>query len=178
MEVLVLSVIIGTQFSLSALAKISDLSAFVTILGNYPLIRYLNYKTLAVIIIVFEIWLGFSLLSLQGEIIRFALIGAIIFIFLASLLSFIRLIKGEKKFRCGCGGSLDEEQSGVWLLIRNFFWLVVLLFCLKQNIPSVFLISKEALNLFLNGFGLLAIIKLFFIILRATLYIKQWKAVG
>ncbi len=178
MGVLVVSIIIGTQFLLSAWAKVRDLPTFLAILANYPLIASLPKKTFAFLIIIFEICLGFSLISFQGELIRLAFFGAIIFIICANILAFIRLIKGEKKFRCGCGESLNEEQSSFWLLFKNFVWLFVLLFCVNQNIPTVFMLSKASLNIFLIGFGFLAIIKLLLAFYRAIANIKQWKAAG
>lgn len=97
MEFLPVSILIGTQFLISGWVKFRGLNTFIDILEKYPLPQIFKNQTFAWLIIIFEILLGVSFLSLQAEMIWFGCLGATFFIICASLLAFIRWLKGEKK---------------------------------------------------------------------------------
>jgi hypothetical protein len=178
MTVLLICVSIGSQLLLSALTKLQDFSTFLNIFNSYPIPGFIKSKHYAYLVIFTEILFGLTLLSLNEKIIWFGLLGTAVFILFANILIALRLKKGEKKFRCGCGESLNEEQNAVWLLASNFALIVLALFGLSETVVTVSLFSKEALYIFLAGWGALAAVKLIQASFKVIFYIRQWKAFG
>lgn len=174
MLIFLLCIAVGTQFILSALTKIRNYSTFLTIFKAYPVLNNLKIDSLAYLVIVSELILGTLLLSLNKDFIRFGLLGSCLFISLANFLVVLRLNKGERRFKCGCGEALDEEQNAVWILTRNFALLLLLGFGFIAHISDVSIFPKDALHLYLSGWGLLAGAKLVTAIFQSIFYIKQW----
>ncbi|MGI8638681.1 MAG: MauE/DoxX family redox-associated membrane protein [Pyrinomonadaceae bacterium] len=178
MLVFIICISIGFQLLLSAIAKFRNFSTFLSIFQSYKFPAIFKNTFFARILILAEALLGVSLLSLNEKIIWFGICGTIFFIFIANVLISIRLVKGEKKFRCGCGETLNEEHNALWLLIRNFALILILFFCLSETISNSFQVSQPTLFIFLTGLGLLSVIKLASAVFKAIFAIKQWKAAG
>jgi Methylamine utilisation protein MauE len=178
MLIFIIYICIGSQLLLSALAKLRHFHTFVSIFKTYSFPIIFKNNLTAGLVIIFEILLGISLLSLNVSILRFGVLGLIFFIISANILILIRLLKGEKKIRCGCGEFLDEEHNVFWLLIRNFALIIILLFCLSEPSLGNRLISQKSLFVYLAGIGLLSVIKLAGAVFKAIFAIKQWKLVG
>jgi hypothetical protein len=178
MLVIFLYIAIGSQLLLSAVTKLRDFSTFLSILKTYSIPNFLKNNFFAGLIVLTETSFGIFLLSLNAEIIWIGALGTTFFLILANLLVVLRLKKGEKKIRCGCGESLDEEQNAIWLLVRNTGLIFILVFGLKEALPTVSLLSIAALYIFLAGWGLLSAAKLSAAFFRTILNIRQWKAAG
>lgn len=178
MTVLMLGVSIGVQLLLSAVTKLRDFSTFFTIFNTYNFPNMFKKRFFAFAVVTAEAFLGIALLSLHGKAVRYGLVGTALFLFLAGVLIGFRLQKGERKFRCGCGQSLDEEQNAMWLLIRNFFLLGVVLLGLGEAPATVSLLTVEALYIFMAGIGLLVTAKLIHAGFTVIYSIRQWTASG
>ncbi len=178
MLILIICISIGFQLLLSALAKFRNFSTFLPIFHSYQFPAIFKNYFFARLLILTEALLGVSLLSLNEKIMWFGICGTIFFIFIANFLISIRLLKGEKKFRCGCGESLNEEHNALWLLIHNFALILILFFCLSETISNTLQVSQYTLFIFLTALGLLSVVKLASAVFKAIFAIEQWKAAG
>src|SRR5262245_13297429 len=118
---------IGVWLIASAWPKFRDVATFTELAGSYPLPRWLKSKSWMIAVPGLESLLAAALLSLDGRLAPAALSGALSFVGGATCLIAARLARGEKRFRCGCGGDFTEEQNADLLMIRNLFLIVILI---------------------------------------------------
>lgn len=178
MEVRILCIAIGTYLFLSAVEKSRNFSTFAEIFKSYRIPLLAKSRKVVIGIVLIEFVLALSLLSFNDKMVWVGLCGTLIFISLATIGIAARLLKGEKRFRCGCGKDLAEESSAVWLMLRNLILLAVLSFCLSCATAASLQWSDETLFIYLSGLGCLSIVQLGDAALKAINHIKKWKALG
>jgi hypothetical protein len=160
----------------SAWSKLRDPQAFGEIVRSYPLPRWVNPGALARGIPLLEVLLGLTLLSLDPRLAGPALIGTLGFLGMTTAAVISRLARGEKRFRCGCGGDLGEVHSGSVILLRNT--LLIGLGIIGLASADGLSPSNAALPIYLTGGGLVLGLKLAAALLRAWRYRTEWKVSG
>jgi hypothetical protein len=114
----------------SAWAKIRRPEVFQTILEAYPFgsrLRVLHAARLAPAV---ELVLAGALALPVPAARLFGGCGTIAFIIFASAAIYVRYLRGEKRFACGCSGNLEEQTDASGMLIRNGLLLLVTAYAL------------------------------------------------
>jgi hypothetical protein len=155
----------------SAWVKFSNLKDFAEILDGYP------FRIKPIFIVIFEAALGVLLISFYSGFIVFGLIGASIFIGLATSVILLRAIRGEKKLRCGCGRDLSETHDARWLIARNLLILSSLIWAWSGFKPQTF-VAAEVFLLYLVSSAV--VMSLYFVgaFWRAGRAVWEWKVFG
>ena len=169
--------VIGVLLLSAAWAKLQDPGTFLEILGTYPLLGGFSRTTLTWAIPGLEGVLGLALLLPFGWLTSAALVGALALVGLATFLVTVRWARGEKRFRCGCGGDLSEDQSAIGVVLRNGILIALLIVALTglADTPVVF---AAFLPVYLSAVGLVFGLKLASAALRAWRSIHVWKVSG
>jgi|GEM_PF-5266358 len=165
-------------FLSSAWTKARSPNQFLALLKSYPLPEVLKTKFSAYCVIVFEVAVGVALLNLSGFRALIGLSIGLSFLLLATAFIAVRWTKGERRFRCGCGGNLDDEEDAAQLLVRNISLIGLFLIGLNYLSWERLGWSAETLSFYLIGGGLLAAAKLGQAIWKAVGLIRIWKAAG
>ncbi len=168
---------VGALLLSAAWAKVRDPGTFLEIVRTYPLPNWLPRTTLAWSLPWLEGVLGLVLLLPVGWLTSVGLAGALTLVGLATAAVAMRWLRGEKRFRCGCGGDLSEDQSAIEVLLRNGALIALLAVALAgaSETPGVL---APLLPVYLSAIGLLAGLKLASAALRAWRAIHVWKVSG
>lgn len=110
---------VGLGFLVSAWAKLRDIESFRAICAGYPGAARFGLRTTSSLILSGEFAIGAALLAPHDGSSRFALAAALLWTAATTAAVAGRRLRGERKFRCGCGTDLSEESSALWLLVRN-----------------------------------------------------------
>lgn len=167
----VISFSIGLFLLHSAWVKFRSLNDFAEILRDY------SFKINPIFIIIFEAILGVLLISFYSAFVVFGLLGTIIFIGLATSIFLLRIIRGEKKFRCGCGRDLSQTHDARWLIVRNLIILSCLIWALSGFKSQTF-VALEVFLLYLVSSAVVLSLNFIGAFWRAGRAIREWKAFG
>src|SRR5262249_19472807 len=170
-----ISSFLAVVFLSSAWSKFRDPATFVMIMESYRLPRGMRISARGIPWL--EALLGLALLSPNVRWTVTALGGALVFILVASGAVAIRLLRGEKRFRCGCGGDLTEEHNGVGIIVRNIL-LILLVILGLVGASSHWLPATPVLPIYLIGMSLALCWQLGEALLRAWRFTYEWKASG
>ena len=170
--------ILGFTFLFSAWAKCKDLQLFQKILATYSNSNLFQSKIFSISIIVYEVLVAFLLLINQPLLTKIGLFLAIIFIICANLLLVIRLLRGDYKFRCGCGSSLEKEQNVIWSILKNFLVIILGIITLNYFTLNISIFSLEFNLIILLSLGLISIPQLLKAIWNNLIILRQWKVSG
>ena len=166
--------VVGALLLFSAGAKLRDWVTFREIVRGY---RLPGLAALAVAVPLLEVVLGLALLSLEPRLTAWGLGGALAFLGRASAAVARRRLRGEKRFRCGCGGDLSEEHPALALLARNGLLIILLAVALvfgENASPRV----GERFPVYLTAGATAVGLKLLNALLRARRFRSEWKAFG
>ena len=119
MGILFATNIAGMWFLASAWSKLRDPRTFSEIVPTYPLPGALRSAHFIRAVPIFESATGLALLSAHPRVVSLGACVALLFIACASLMVAIRWTRGERRFRCGCGGDLAESSPAAEVLARN-----------------------------------------------------------
>jgi hypothetical protein len=169
--------VLGALFVLSAWAKFRAPEEFRDIAAAYPLARWLPARVWASWVAPLEMALGTGLLSLQRGVVAPALIGSLVLLGVATWGVGWRLLRGERRFRCGCGSALDEESSAALVLLRNFVLCAVALLATialgweQGSAPSLLPVGLTSVGVLLGVALLRAAVKVWW-------WSRQWTVRG
>src|SRR5262245_56061435 len=160
----------------SAWAKIREPGVFRQILRQYGAsARFARRGTRAVPLA--ELAVAACLLSLQASWIRVALFGACAFFVAASGLVVFRAMRGDTRFRCGCGGDLSQPHHAGWMLARNAALFGMCVTAMLLGLEARYSLP-DAVPAYLMSATLLATIKLSHAARMAHGAINEWTAAG
>jgi hypothetical protein len=161
----------------SAWTKFRNRDTFHDIVRSYPFARLVNARLVVWLVPWMETALGLALFSLNRQLAEPALAGTLGFLALATAAVAGRWLRGEKRFRCGCGDDLRDEESVLGMLVRNGVLIAVaaggLIGADKTSSQSVAVVPVV-----LSGVGLALGWKLIQAGQRAGRFAREWKGPG
>jgi hypothetical protein len=167
----------GLMLMASAWAKFRAQAAFQEIVLDYSLPKWLMGRYVARMVPVVETVLGLALLSPFQSLSTIALGGTLLFVGIATMAVAQRVMRGEQRFCCGCGGDLGELQNAKVILIRNGLLLAIMAVGLITQIKTP-VWPVAATPVYLAGGGLLLSLKLVGAMLHALRSLNAWKVDG
>jgi hypothetical protein len=177
MGILVAASFVGWWFLASAWVKWRDPKTFAAILGTYPLLAPLRSALVVRVVPAVEGAIGLALLSVHPLALLYGASVALLFVASVSAVVAIRLARGERRFRCGCGGNLGESHSAAAVLARNAV-IVTLLVCVIFHIESISDRTEPVLPAFLAGGGAMLGVRFAGAVRFAWRATREWKASG
>ena len=132
----ILRIIIGTWLIFSGLAKLFDFNSFIIILAEQGIIPPVFYSPFAIMLCVFELFLGsvliLNILQIYTDI-------SMAFIFTVFIIFHIILYMKDKELSCGCYGTiLDNYVSNEMSIALTFFFWIITLFIVFKQLQNVF----------------------------------------
>lgn len=177
MDILVAANFVGVWFLASAWFKWRDPKTFAAILGTYPLLAPLRSALAVRVVPAVECAIGLALLSAQPRALLYGASVAWLFVASASAVVAIRLARGERRFRCGCGGNLGESHAAAAVLARNAV-LAALLVGVMLHIESMSNRTEAVLPALLTGCGAVLGVRFAGAARFAWRATREWKASG
>lgn len=177
MLALPVSCCLGLLLLLTAWSKYREPRKFLEIVQDYPWLRSTMPRRWVWMVPWLEALLGVALLSLNPWLTTAALVGVLLWILLASIAVAARLVRGERRFRCGCGGNLDEEHSAAGVLQRNGLLSILVGGVLAIGHPG-WPVDTAVLPVYLTAVGGVLGVGLAGAALRAWRNTGQWKVSG
>jgi hypothetical protein len=165
---------LGMGLLAAAWAKVRDFDLFLELVRGYPLPGRLGPRAVAVGVPALEGVLGTALLSLHPLLSRVGAAGTLALLAAVSGAVGYRLLRGEKRFRCGCGGDLAADHSAAAVLLRN----ALLAAAAGLAVAGPAAGPAGALPLWLTGAGLVLGAKGAAAALRARRFAREWTASG
>jgi uncharacterized membrane protein YphA (DoxX/SURF4 family) len=144
--VLIIRTLIGVIFLSSGISKIPKFEEHLIILKEYNIIPAKLIKIIGITGVMFEIFLGG--MFLLGLFTKFAVFLSIILLTVYSIAISYNLLKGKKEISCGCGGILGNNSLSWFLVVRNFFLVLICTFLFFSDSS----IEKNLLIVLLNIF--------------------------
>jgi Methylamine utilisation protein MauE len=160
----------------SAWSKLRRPESFRAIAAQYPFPRVMGERRLVWMIPWIEFTLALAVLTTREPYTLWGVAGTCLFLITASAAVLGRVLRGERRFRCGCGGDLSQSHSAGWILLRNFTWLLLLSRLLVGTIPAA--AGESVVPSCFAGVGLLASLKLAEAAHSTWRAITEWKVSG
>ena len=121
---------LAVEFGFSAYAKFKNRETFGSVLHEYGMRSRRLRRATTFIVPATEGALCVLLLTLQHPWTDVGAWGALGFLIVVTAALAVRAVRGDKRFRCGCGGDLDQTHDAGALILRNaaliFFTAVVI----------------------------------------------------
>lgn len=170
----------GVMLVASGVTKLRHIGEFREVVTGYSRPGWRFPGALAGWVAPTELLLAMALLSLDRPLGLLGLLGTLAFVAGATGLIAARWMAGERRFRCGCGTDLREEQDASGLLVRNLLLIAGLSLTLLLSLaaapdPHV---GRSVIPTYLTGVGLAVLGALAVRGLRAWRAIRQWKGLG
>lgn len=166
---------VGLWLLAAAWAKVRRFDTFIQIVRTYPLPGWLR-PSVGYAIPVVEALLAFALLSPWPALAARGLVATLILLCPMSGAVALRLARGERRFRCGCGGDLTREHSAIFVLARNIL--------VGAAVPAALLILRPGfeasvqLPLYLAGAAVVLGLRLADAAVVGWRSALEWKAAG
>jgi len=168
---------VAISFLISVWAKIREMEAFRLICAGYPGISIIGVRAAASLILLAEAAIGVALLIPYRQSLSSGIAASLVWIAAASSVIALRRLRGERKFRCGCGSDLSKETSAEWLLVRNAIVMAALATVLVLGgVKSV--TAFEVISDLLTALGVVLGIYLLAAAARTWRQVREWQVLG